>query len=163
MNTSDRWRRAGAPVGLGLVVLLAAGCAALARFPPVDPAAPGWHQWQGQALWERPEGRDVAGSFLAARNADGDRYITLSKSPVTVFTARVHAWAWRLETIASDRVHSGRGEPPARFVWFSVPGILAGEAPPSAWRLRRPAPDEWELVHRERDERLLLVLDRDEG
>lgn len=157
MNTGGvaqrRCRRLAAVLG----VLVAAGCAGVPDFPEVDVESAQWQRWTGEAEWERPDGRDVSGRFVVAENDTGDRYITMVQSPLTLFTARTHGDAWRIESRFAEN-RGGRGAPPERMIWFAVPGVLAGEEPPEGWRLQRPD-DEWLLAHAERDERLLLVVE----
>lgn len=99
-----------------------------------------------------------AGRLLVARRG-GYTLVSFSNPPLPIFTARATPDAWRLEFGGRGRSYSGRGRAPARFVWFALPTILAGGAPPPQWQIERPAGDEIELTHA-RGEHLRLVIDR---
>lgn len=138
----------------------AAGCATLGDLPGVDLADPQWEVWRGQALW-RPESERpaVAGELIAARHSAGDVFVSFSKPPLPLFTARTRGRAWRIEFAARERSYSGRGRPPKRFVWFRLPDLLAGAGEPAGWHSERTAVGEWTLRHAGRGETLRLVLD----
>ena len=58
-----------------------------------------------------------------------------------------------------DLVDAGKGEPPARFIWFRLPGILGGEAAPPHWVLEAKARDEILLTQPDSAESIRVVLD----
>ncbi len=135
-------------------------CAAVEPFAEVDLEDPDWEVWMAQAVWtveaDRPS---LAGELIVARHERGDTFVSFSNPPIPFFTARATPHAWRMEFVERGRNHAGRGRPPARFVWFALPDILAGGAPPRQWRIERPADDEIELSHA-RGEHIRLVIDR---
>ncbi|MBT8340820.1 MAG: hypothetical protein KJP07_12465 [Desulfatitalea sp.] len=150
-------RRAAA---CGFLVLLLAGCAGVPVLPEVDLSAPGWRVVTGQALWTAGAGKPpVAGELIIARHTGGDRLISFSKPPIPMFTAQTAGSWWRIDFVERGRTYSGRGRPPERFVWFTLPEVLAGGAPPKGWRLTAQHQRRWSLVNRSRGEEILMVVD----
>lgn len=146
-------------VGGGCVVW--GGCSTVGPLPEVDLGDPGWTVWTGQALWQpRPEAPSLAGELIVAENAGGDVLVSFSKPPLPIFTAQTDAGRWRIDFVERGRSYSGRGRPPSRFIWFRLPGLLAGAEPPGAWQIERQGPGRLRLEHPRRGESLRLVLDR---
>jgi len=145
---------------LGLALALFAGCAAVPSMPRVDLADADWTVWSGQAVWRpRADRPSLAGDLIVARNARGDVLINFSKSPLSIFTARTSGGSWSIDFIESEQSYAGRGRPPKRFVWFYLPDILDGAAPPGNWSAAPLASDEWTIVSRKTGETIKLVLD----
>lgn len=142
-----------------LALALLGGCATVGTLPPVDLSDPGWTVWNAQALW-RPAGDRpaLAGELIVARHDNGDVLVSFSKPPLPIFTAHSTAGAWKIDFVERGRSHSGRGRPPRRFIWFSLPQILEGRLPPTGWRVESAGEDELELRHRG-GEWIRLVLD----
>lgn len=149
------------------LLLLLAGCATVGPtidpLPEVDLDAPAWTVRTGQALWKRQDdATPLAGEVLVARHQDGDVLVSFSKPPLPLFTARTAGGkdgAWRIDFVRGGRAFSGHGRPPKRFVWFALPGVLAGGPAPKGWRVERPADDEWLLTSGKSGETIRLVLD----
>lgn len=144
-----------------LVVSLLAGCASVPEFAPADLAQDGWSQRTGQAVWRpadssRPR---LIGDLLLATRDNGDLLVNFVKAPIPLFTARVEDGRWNIRFVERDRAYGGRGKPPRkRFIWFALPQILAGQAPPRPWQLTRPQPNIWLLEQPKSGESLRLVL-----
>ena len=140
-----------------IMMMVLAGC----TMPKVDLSGPGWKVWSGQARWkpdaERPA---LAGELLAARHTNGDTLIIFSKPPFPIFTAQTTAKSWKIEFVEKGRSYWGRGQPPERFVWFRVPGVLEGEPIPEDWRIDVNAGSEWSMTNRHSGEAIRLVLDQ---
>jgi hypothetical protein len=145
---------------LGVALTLFAGCASVTRMPRVDLTDADWTVWSGQAVWRpRADRPSLAGDLIVARNARGDVLINFSKSPLSIFTAQTSGGSWKIDFIESEQSHAGQGRPPKRFVWFYLPGILDGAAPPGDWSAESLAADEWTLVSPKTGETIKLVLD----
>lgn len=142
-----------------LALGLLCGCSTLGTLPPVDLSEPGWTVWNAQALWKRTEDRAaLAGELIVARHDNGNVLVSFSKPPLPIFTAQSTAGAWKIDFVERGRSYSGRGRPPRRFIWFSLPQVLSGRPPPAGWRVETAREGELELLHRG-GERIRLVLD----
>ena len=145
---------------LALIVATVVGCAT-ARFPEADLSSVGWTVRTGQAVWRPGSDRPpVAGEVILARHTNGDVLVNFSKPPLSIFTARTVGPRWSLDIVAEARSHAGRGSPPRRFVWFFLPQILDGSAPPRGWTVTDTAVGALRLQHLARGETIDLVLDR---
>lgn len=145
---------------VAVLLLLLTGCATVGPLPEVDLDAPAWSVRTGQALWKRKgDAPPIAGEVIVARNEDGDVLVSFSKPPLPLFTARTEGRAWRIDFVRGGRAFSGHGRPPKRFVWFALPGVLAGDPAPQGWRTKREADDEWLLTSGKSGETIRLVLD----
>ncbi|MHB8520947.1 MAG: hypothetical protein ACYDH9_09320 [Limisphaerales bacterium] len=114
--------------------------------PPADFSAPGWRVQQGQAVWKPTQNKpELAGEVLLATDARGDFFVQFAKTPFTLATARVMDGEWEIEFGSGNYSRSGRGEPPARFVWFQLPRALAGASVSGGWLFERAAPHAWRL------------------
>lgn len=128
------------------LALLCCGCRTPLPLPPADLAAPGWRVQQGQAVWKPTRSRpDLAGELLLATRANGDFFVQFAKTPFSLATAQVLDGQWQIEFGNGERRWGGRGEPPARFVWFQLPRALASESLDQHWRFTQSAPDSWRL------------------
>ncbi len=135
-------------------------CVGIEPLPEVDLADPAWQVWTGQALWKPDAQRpSLAGDILAAKHLNGDVYVSFTKTPIPIFTAQTTGERWRIDFVERDRSYAGKGKPTARFIWFQLPGILAGEAAPPDWVLEAQAPDEILLTRPDSAESIRLVLD----
>ncbi len=146
----------------GLVLLLTAlaACASVAPLPEVDLADPAWQVWTGQALSQPDAQRSrLAGDILVAKHRNGDVYVSFTKTPLPIFSARTAGEHWRIDFVERDRSYAGKGKPPARFIWFRLPDILGGEPAPAGWVLEAKAPDEILLSHPDSAESIRVVLD----
>jgi hypothetical protein len=143
-----------------LVSLTLWGCAGTANWPEVDLARGGWTLWTGQALWT-PEGDrpPIAGEVIIARRASDEVFVSFSKPPLPIFTARTLAGQWRIDFVDAGQSHAGRGKPPRRFVWFALPRLLEGGAPPADWTIAKLAGAQWSIRNVDTGEAIRLVLD----
>jgi hypothetical protein len=115
----------------GISLLGTAGCHTVGPLPPVDLKAPGWSVREGQAVWHRGEGIEIAGEVLVALVPDGDRaWVQFMKTPFPIVQGQVVKSAWELEIPTENRRYSAPGHPPKRLLWLQLPRILRGEAPP---------------------------------
>jgi hypothetical protein len=147
------------PALLACLLLATFACAAR-DMAPADLSIPDWTVWRGQAVWTREAERPpLAGELIIARHRNGDVLIDFSKPPFPVFTARTARGSWRIDFVERGRSHSGRGQPPKRFVWFRLPEILNGAPAPGSWRAERVNEYRWSLVNGETGESIRLVLD----
>lgn len=145
---------------LCLVSLTLYGCASTTNWPEVDLSDAGWAVWTGQALWTREGDRPpIAGEVIIARRASGEVFVSFSKPPLPIFTARTLAGQWRIDFVDAGQSHSGHGKPPRRFVWFALPGLLEGGAPPADWTIALPAGAQWSIRNASTGEAIRLVLD----
>jgi hypothetical protein len=127
----------------------------------VDIDDPQWKVWQGQALWTpRSDLSALAGDLIVARNPAGDVLVSFSKPPFPIFTAQSSGGLWRIDFIDKGRSYSGIGRPPGKFIWFRLPELLEGAAPPKQWEVSEAPEREWSLVNRKTGENILVVLDR---
>ncbi len=114
--------------------------------PPVDLAAPGWSIRHGQAIWKPSANEaEIAGELLLAVNADGRVLAQFSKSPFTLVEAQVTPGRWRIEFPLRRQSASGKGDLPARFVWFQLPAAEAGRTPAADWRFTGGSGGVWRL------------------
>jgi len=152
---------------VAVLALWLAGCATVGPLPEVDLDQPEWSVRTGQALWKRKgDARPLAGEVIVARHEDGDVLVSFSKPPLPLFTARTAGTknrSWQIDFVRRGRSYSGRGRPPKRFVWFDLPGVLAGAPAPQGWTLERQADDEWLLTQGKSGETIRLVLDPEPG
>ncbi len=143
-----------------LLVIALFGCSIGIRLPEVDLTEPGWTVWSGQALWKAETNRPaIAGEILLARHLNGDVLISFSKPPVPIFTAQTFGEKWKINFIHTQRMHAGRGGPPARFVWFQIPSLLQDATAPKGWHVMTMDEPIWELQNPESGEHIRLVLD----
>lgn len=94
-----------------------------------------------------------------AEHASGDMLVALSKPPVPLFTAQASSGRWQIEFADRGRHYSGRGRPPARFVWFKIPAILRGASPPKPWEVSADGHGGLLLNQPKTGETIRLVLD----
>lgn len=110
---------------------------------------------QGQAVWRPTRSRpELAGEILLATNAHGDFFVQFAKTPFSLATAQVRDGQWQIEFGSGNYSRSGRGQPPARFVWFQLPRALAGALVSANWSFERVAPHAWRLKNRRTGESL---------
>jgi len=144
----------------GLLLLSLVACAGAPPLPKVDLTDPAWQVWTGQALWKPGEERPaLAGDLLTARHENGDIFVSFTKTPLPLFTARTADAIWRIDFVERDRSYSGKGTPPTRFVWFYLPEMLAGAPAPPSWTLAREPADELLLTNAHTGESIRIVLD----
>jgi hypothetical protein len=125
---------------------LCVSCRTARPLPPADFSSPGWRLLQGQAVWKPSKNRpELAGDLLLATNAGGNYVIQFSKTPFALASARVADGAWQIEFGAGRHSWTGRGAPPARFVWFQLPRALASTPPGTPWQFTRRADGSWRL------------------
>ena len=131
---------------LGLTVGFCIGCRSIPRLPPADFSAPGWKVQQGQAVWKPTKARpELAGELLFVTNTDGNCFVQFTKTPFPLATAQVVGDRWQIEFGAGEHSWGGRGQPPARFVWFQLPRALAGQNLNRNWKFGSCTNDVWRL------------------
>ena len=158
-QTRTAWIAASFRVTFAAMLLVLGACATARPMPEIDLASPGWKVWTGQAAWQPPGDRPkVAGELVVARHDSGDVLVSFAKPPLPIFTAQTADAVWRLD-LAGQKSYGGSGRPPGRFVWFSLPGILEGQAAPKKWTVERPYPDEVVLRKTGGGETIRVVLD----
>jgi hypothetical protein len=120
------------------ILALAAGCAEI-DMPKVDLSDPQWRVNHGQALWKPASGRlELTGDLVVAENANDDVWVNMTKSLLPIFTARTWENTWSIEFVQRAESYQGRGRPPVkRFIWFDLPDILQGAAPPRHWQVSK--------------------------
>lgn len=142
-----------------LLLAILNGCASL-QLPDVDLEEETWQVRQGQAVWKaNADAPPIAGDLLIAKDNAGNVFISFSKGPVPVFTARSTADGWLLDLAVRGKSFSRRGNPPKRFIWFAVPALLDGAPPPKGWTADKVADDEWMLEKPKNGETVRLILD----
>ena len=140
---------------LTLALVCGAGCRTAAPLPPADFSAPGWHLQQGQAIWKPAHNRsEIAGDLLFATNASGNYFVQLTKDPFPLATAESVGGRWQIEFGADEHSWRGRGEPPARLVWFQLPRALLGEKIFGNWHFEIVTTNSWRLENRQTGESL---------
>ena len=138
-----------------LALVFCVSCRSLMPLPPADLSAPGWRVQQGQALWKPTKTRpELAGELLLATNSNGDFFVQLAKAPFTLATAQMMNDRWQIEFGSGDYRRSGRGQPPARFVWFQLPTALAGAGVSGNWSFDRVTTNSWRLENHRTGEAL---------
>lgn len=136
-------------------IVLCAGCRTSRLLPPVDLQQPGWQIAQGQAVWKPTRSRpSLAGELLLATNANGDFFVQFDKVPFPLATAQVVSNEWQIRFGTGEHAWRGRGEPPARFVWFQLPHALRAEPLPRDWKFERLGAEIWRIENRRTGESL---------
>ena len=118
-------------------IALLAGCQTVPPLPAQNVAGPGWIVRQGQAVW-RAQGKtpDIAGELLLATHPDGRSVLQFTKTPFPILMAQKVGPQWEIQLPPRQRVFSGKGEPPARFIWLHLARCLyEGDRPPDGWSL----------------------------
>ena len=106
--------------------------------PPVDVSEPGWKLREGQALWRSTrDAPEIAGEVTLAWHADGRSSVQFTKTPLPFLSAQTTKGIWRIEFIPEHRAFSGRGSPPAHFIWLALGRSLNGIPPPAPLRLEK--------------------------
>jgi len=132
----------------------------MAELPEADLESPGWTVWTGQALWKpATEQAALAGDMIVGQRAGGDIFVSFTKTPLPLFTARAVDSRWRIDFVERGRSYSGRGSPPQRFIWFRIPEILDGNSNISGWSIEKPAADEIVLTNARTGERVQMIVD----
>ena len=138
------WSATFACVFIGLLLLACVSCRTAAPLAPADLSAPGWQLRQGQAVWKPSKNRpELAGDLLLAVNTNGDYLVQFSKTPFTLASAEVQGSRWQIGF--GPRAWSGRGAPPARFVWFQLAPLVEGKRVAERWQATRRPDDSWRL------------------
>lgn len=147
------------PIIFYVLAVLLAGCAPI-HMPKIDLSEPQWDVRNGQALWKQPSGgMQLTGDLLVAENPRGDMYISLTKSLIPIFMARTWERTWSIDFVARGQSHQGRGKPPSRrFVWFALPDILQGQAPPPPWTVTRKG-SQYRIADVRTGEEILVVIE----
>ncbi|MGO8700279.1 MAG: hypothetical protein ACLQVY_21520 [Limisphaerales bacterium] len=129
---------------IALVLLGGVSCRTAAPLAPADLSAPGWQLRQGQAVWKPSQDRpELAGDLLLAVNTNGDYLVQFTKTPFTLASAEVRGSRWQIAF--GPRAWSGRGAPPARFVWFQLAPLIEGKRVADPWQATRHADHSWRL------------------
>jgi hypothetical protein len=138
-----------------LVAPLLASCRTAPPPPAADFSAPGWRVQLGQAIWKPAANRsELAGDLLLATNTNGDYFVQLTKDPFPLATAESVDGRWQIEFGADEHSWRGRGEPPARFVWFQLPRALLGEKIAGNWHFEIVTTNSWRLENKRTGETL---------
>lgn len=123
--------------------------------PPVNFSDPGWKVLAGQAVWTPAKGRpELAGDLLLATNVNGNYFVQFTKSPLPLAAAEDLDGRWFIEFGVNRYYWHGRGNPPARFVWFQLSRALAGGKVDRGWNFARTGVDDWRLENRQTGESL---------
>jgi hypothetical protein len=133
-----------------VVCLLAlAGCQSPRPWAPLDLSTPGWSVQHGQIVWQ-PQTRatDLAGELILATHPDCRSMVQFSKNPFPILSAQTGPDGWQIIFTPENRTVTGRGRPPARFIWLRLPAILQGEKPPRNWSFEWTGPTSWKLHNR---------------
>jgi hypothetical protein len=129
-----------------LALILCVSCRTLPPLPPVDFSAPGWRVQPGQAVWLPAKNRpEFTGDLLFGTNANGNFFITFTKTPFTLATAQAVNGDWQIAFGGNEYFWHGHGPPPARFGWFELPRALAGEKLESGWKFSGTDGAGWRL------------------
>jgi hypothetical protein len=129
---------------MALVLLQCVSCRTAVPLAPADLSAPGWQLRQGQALWRPSRNRpELAGDLLLAVNTNGDYLVQFSKTPFPLAAAEARGGRWQIAF--GPRAWSGRGPPPARFVWFQLPPMMEGKRVADPWQVTRRPDHSWRL------------------
>jgi len=136
-----------------LLINLATGCRTIPSPPPIDFSAPGWKIRQGQAVWRRGSGKDLAGELLLATNTNGNAFVQFAKPPITLLTAQSTPNSW-LVRYPPNHKYSGSGLPPSRLIWLYLPKFIGGAASTPLWKWERRDDDSWRLENRRTGESL---------
>lgn len=142
--------------------MLLSGCALIRpELPATDLSQPQWSVRSGQAVWQPAQAGAprLVGDLIMAESDSGELYLNFTKAPLPLFTARRWGWRWAIRFVEEDRAYGGYGPPPReRFIWFALPDIVAGQAPPSGWEVERMPQHIWQLRHAASGESLRVVL-----
>jgi hypothetical protein len=134
---------------------LLTSCRTAGPMPIGDFSPPGWRVCQGQAArtpgHDRPE---LAGDLLLATNVNGNFFVQFTKDPFPLATAESMGGQWQIEFGASEHSGRGRGEPPARFVWFQLPRAPLDEKIARNWHFENVTANSWRLENRRAGETL---------
>lgn len=129
-----------------LALSFGVSCRTANPLPPADLSSPGWQIRQGQAIWKPPGNRpELTGDMLLATNDAGDFFAQFTKNPFPLVTAEAFGGEWQIEFGAGEHSWRGRGEPPARFIWFVLPHALLNEKLPGNWRFENVTTNSWRL------------------
>jgi hypothetical protein len=132
---------------LGLLAFF--GCQSVPPFAPVDLKAADWKIRQGQAVWrQKRSSPEIAGEVLVATKPDGQAFVQFTKTPFPLINAQISDGKWQVEISMQNKRFSGKGKPPKRLIWLSLPGMLAGGKPPDGWSWRFENRKEWRLENR---------------
>jgi hypothetical protein len=127
-------------------LLLCVSCRTTVPLTPANFSEPGWSVRQGQAVWRPEKNRDeLVGDLLLATNVNGNLFVQFSKTPFLLATAQTDGSAWQIAFGDTRYFWHGRGQPPARFVWFQLSPALAGEKLEHGWIFHRAAGANWRL------------------
>ena len=134
------------PLCSALIFTGIAGCASLPALPPVDLHQPDWTILEGQAVWRRDRhSPEIAGDILVATKTDGSAFVAFTKTPFTMVLAQRRPDVWQIESPSNKSRWTGRGEPPARLLWFKLPFVARGDAPARGWSVKSQSPQNWRL------------------
>ena len=105
------------------LAVLGQGCRSL---PPADITAPGWSVRQGQAVWHRPDGGEIAGELLVAQGPAARWVVQFIKTPFPLMLGQLTAQAWEVTIPTEKRHFSGPGNPPTKILLLHLPRALSG-------------------------------------
>ncbi|MCI0541113.1 MAG: hypothetical protein L0Z50_38415 [Verrucomicrobiales bacterium] len=89
---------------------------------------------------------EIAGELLLARNRDGRSLVQFVKTPFPILVGQTTLTNWQIEFLPRRRSFSGRGKPPARWIWLHLAGCLLGPAPPPKnWVFEHASPEPLQL------------------
>jgi hypothetical protein len=121
----------------------------LPPFPAANLQDPIWTVREGQAVWQAKRGApEIAGEVLLATSRDGRTFVQFSKTPFPFVIVQTRSEGWQAELPTQNKRYSGRGKPPKRLIWFYLPKLLEGEAPPRGWTWESLDGKSWRLENR---------------
>lgn len=132
--------------GLGVFFFLLTGCGTLSPLPQVNLSAAGWSVRHGQAVWKRnSDAPEIAGEILLATRPDGQALVEFTKNPLPMVIAQRTTNSWQIESPMQGKRFSGRGNPPARVLWFRLLTCFSGQEPPKPWTWKKFSDDRWRI------------------
>lgn len=101
--------------------LFFSGCQTRSPFPPVDLSQPGWKQRQYQVVWHGgSDGNEMVCDVIEAWNADGKRFLQVSKTPVVLATVQAESAHWWVKYGPRPRSATGYSAPDAAHLWVLI-------------------------------------------
>ncbi len=96
----------------------------------------------------------MAGELLIACHEDGRRLVQFDKTPFPLVSAKLSTTDWSLSFPGAKLSFTGRGRPPARFLWLQLPSALDGKRMPAGVVFQRESEGRWRIENRRKTERV---------